>query len=86
MRVCLNKYEVYCKQSNLNTKDPFRNTKDPFSQKPLICLTDEHPWSVYSVGTNLVDDSGSLKPIEGGSQPLDLGFVKISGLKPKSDD
>ena len=60
--------------------------EDPFSQKSLICLTGEHPWSVYSVGANLVDDSGSLKPIEGGSQPLDLGFVKISGLKPKADD
>ena len=60
--------------------------EDPFSQKSLICLTGEHPWSVYSVGANLVDDSGSLKPIEGGSQPLDLGFVKISGLKPKADN
>ena len=56
--------------------------EDPFSQKPLICLTGEHPWSVYSVGPNLVDDSGSLRPIEGSSQPLDLGFVKIAEPKP----
>ncbi len=39
---------------------PADATTDPFNGKPLIIKKTPEGWKVYSVGSNLIDDGGTL--------------------------
>ena len=47
---------------------------DPFTGEPLFFVTTEVGITVYSIGSNLVDDGGDFTVPKGKYAPLDVGF------------
>jgi len=47
---------------------------DPYTGKPLLLVSDESGYSVYSAGSNRIDDGGAITPKQDQTTVLDIGI------------